>query len=184
MHIAKKLNSIFFLQSIISIKKELSMKYTNKFLTVAVLFCLLLAVSCEQDNPTPPPSEVPGEELAGTWAAVRDNAVTGPAADQFTAFSITITPTTNSVSYNTENSGDKTVFPSSGTFDVEASDNFETGAEIIRQPDGVPVTTTISNDGQTLTLNFNIDTSTASIDADNARIAGIDGEYTFILDKQ
>lgn len=162
------------------------MKYTNKFLTVIALLCLLLAVSCKKDDPTPPPPEVPGAELAGTWAAERDNAITGPAANKFTDFAITITPTTNQVSYTTTNTGegDEIVFPSSGTFDVEASDNFETGAEIIRQPDGVPVTSTISNDGQTLTLNFNIDTNTASIDAGNARVAGIDGEYTFILDKQ
>lgn len=161
------------------------MKYTNKLLTVVAMLCLLLAVSCKKKDPTPTPTEeVPGEALVGTWKAVQDNAVQGPAADQFTDFSITIAATASQVSYTTNDVGDKTVFPASGTFAVEASDNFNTGAEIIRGPDQVPVTATLSNNGQTLTLQFNIDTSEASIKGGNARVAGIDGEYTFVLDKQ
>lgn len=166
------------------------MKYTNKLLTIAALLGVLLVTSCKKDGPGGSDDpEVPGAKLAGTWAAVQDNAITGPSDDieaKFAGFTITITPTASQVSYNAsaDGGGDPLVFPTSGTFDVEASDNFETGAQITRQPDGVPVTATLSNNGQTLTLEFNIATQNAGIKPNNARVAGIDGDYVFILDKQ
>lgn len=164
------------------------MKYTNKLLTIAALLSLFLTFSCKKNGGDPTP-EVPGAKLAGTWAAVQENAISGPTDEieaKFADFTININPTASQVSYSTSTGGegDPLVFPTNGTFDVEASDNFETGAEIIRQPDGVPMTATLSNNGQTLTLQFRIDTQNAGTNTGNARVAGIVGDYTFILDKQ
>ncbi len=162
------------------------MKYTNKLLTFAALLSLLIAVGCKKDKKNDPdPQPILGEELVGTWAAVQENAISVPGdnADvlaQFADFTITIAATESAVSYTT-NSEDPIIFPTSGTFTVEASDNFGTGAEIARQ-DGVVVNARVA--GNVLTLVFTIDTSTGGIKGDNARVMGIDGEYTFILDKQ
>ncbi len=162
------------------------MKYTNKLLTIFTLLSLLLAVGCkkEKKNPEPEP-EVPGAALSGTWAATRADAISAPSdeiAQSFADFTITFTPAANQVNYTTTGSGDNVVFPASGTFAVEASDNLTSGAEIIRS-DQVPVTATITENGQVLTLKFTIDAD-ASTGNDNARVAGITGEYTFVLDKQ
>lgn len=164
------------------------MKYTNKLFTIFALLGLLLAVSCKKakNDPKPDP-EVPGAALSGTWAAIKDNAITAPSpeiAQSFADFTITFTPTANQVNYTTTGSGDNVVFPATGSFTVEASDNLTAagGAQIVRS-DQVPVQATITEAGMVLTLEFTINAD-ASTGNDNARIAGITGDYTFVLDKQ
>lgn len=169
---------------------KISMRYTNKLLTVAALLILLFSVSCDKNGGgnTPGP-EFPGEELAGTWTAVREDAISAPAgaeaiAAEFAGFTITITAdATNGVRYTATHDGEPLVFPAGGPYaleGVEDSDNFETGASVTRQPDSVPMTVTLLDNGETLRLAFTI--STAS--GDNARVTGIEGEYVFTLDKQ
>lgn len=170
---------------------KISMRYTNKLLTMAALLSLIFSVSCKDNgggNNTPDP-EIPGEELAGTWTAVREDAITAPAgaeaiAAEFADFTITITAdATNGVRYTATHDGEPLVFPAGGPYaleGVEDSDNFETGASVTRQPDSVPMTVTLLDNGETLRLAFTI--STAS--GDNARVTGIEGEYVFTLDKQ
>ncbi|MFP4090256.1 MAG: hypothetical protein ACLFUB_08875 [Cyclobacteriaceae bacterium] len=159
------------------------MNHISKFLYLSVFVSLVFVTACKKDDPDPEPEVVPGEALRGTWVATQDNAVTGPAADQFANFSITITPTADQVSYTTnvaEIQGDPLVFPASGTFIVDATDNFQTGAEVLRETDDVSINMDLSEDGNVLTMNFTI-----AVDAVvNGRVAGINGEYTFILNKQ
>ena len=142
---------------------------------------LSLAVACGDTSPEPATEDVPGQELAGTWAVSEANDVTGPAADQFTGFSISITANASAVSYTTTGGGDPLVFPEQGTFIVEATDNFEDGAEVLREPDNVPVSVRISEDGDVMDMTFTIDIGTT---ATNGRMAGINGEYNFTLNRQ
>lgn len=145
------------------------------------ILIISLATACGDDTPDPATEEVPGEELAGTWAVNEANEVTGPAADQFTSFSITITANASAVSYTTSGGGDPLVFPEQGTFIVEATDNFEEGAEVLREPDNVPVTIRLSENGDVMDMTFTIDIGTT---AANGRMAGINGEYNFTLNRQ
>lgn len=145
------------------------------------ILILSLATACGDDTPDPATEEVPGQELAGSWVVSEANDVTGPAADQFTGFSISITANASAVSYTTTDGGDPLVFPEQGTFIVEATDNFEEGAEILREPDNVPMTVRISEDGDVMDMTFTIDIGTT---AANGRMAGINGEYNFSLSRQ
>lgn len=145
------------------------------------ILILSLATACGDDTPDPATEEVPGQELAGTWAVSEANDVTGPAADQFTGFSISITANASAVSYTTTGGGDPLVFPEQGTLIVEATDNFEEGAEVLREPDNVPMTVSLSESGDAMDLTFTIDIGTT---AANGRIAGINGEYNFSLSRQ
>jgi hypothetical protein len=157
------------------------MKHLTRLLYIAVIGSMFILSACGDDNGgDPEPENVPGDAIEGTWAATQDNAITGPAADQFTDFSITINATADQVSYTTTNSGDPSVFPGNGTFIVEASDNFETGAQVLREPDDVTVDMNLSQDGTVLTMSFTINIDAAV----NGRLAGINGEYTFILNQQ
>lgn len=157
------------------------MKYLNKLCAFAAIISLLLSSACGEDTPNPTPDPVPGEDIAGTWTVAEPGDVTGPTADQFSGFSINITATSSGVSYTTSGNGDALVFPDQGTFAVEESDNFESGAEVMRGPDNVPTTITLSEGGNVLTMDFTIDISTAAI---NGRVASINGNYTFVLQKQ
>ena len=145
------------------------------------ILILSLATACGDDTPDPATEEVPGQELAGTWAVSEANDVTGPAADQFTGFSISITANASAVSYTTTGGGDPLVFPEQGTLIVEATDNFEESAEVLREPDNVPMTVSLSESGDAMDLTFTIDIGTT---AANGRIAGINGEYNFSLSRQ
>lgn len=164
------------------------MKYTNKLLTIAALLSLFLAFSCKDKKKETPTPEVPGAVLAGTWEAVREDAISAPAeaiAEDFADFTITFNPTTNSLNYSTTNSGDPLIFPASGTLEgVEASDNFQTATNVTRQPDNVSMDITLLENGQALRLEFTIDTQDAGHNKGNARVAGIEGKYVFTLDKQ
>jgi len=145
------------------------------------ILVLSLVTACGDDTPDPATEEVPGQELAGTWAVSEANDVTGPAADQFTGFSISITANASAVSYTTTGGGDPLVFPEQGTLIVEATDNFEESAEVLREPDNVPMTVSLSESGDAMDLTFTIDIGTT---AANGRIAGINGEYNFSLSRQ
>jgi len=158
------------------------MKNTKRFWSYpAVILLLFVVVACGDDTPDPTTQEVPGEELAGTWLVNEAADVTGPAADQFTNFSITITATASEVSYVTSGSGDPLVFPDQGTFIVEATDDFEQGAEVLRDEDNVPITVNLSEGGNVMNLTFTIDVGTT---ASNGRVAGINGEYNFRLEAE
>lgn len=153
----------------------------NVLRTYMGILVLLFATACGDNTPDPATEEVPGQDLSGTWAVIEANDVTGPAADQFTSFSITITATASAVSYTTSGSGDPLVFPDEGTFIVEATDNFEEGAEVLRERDNVPITVRLSEDGDVMDMTFTIDIGTT---ASNGKIAGINGEYNFTLNRQ
>jgi len=157
-----------------------TMKHTNKLFALATILTLVFSVGCKKDDPNPPSQDVPGQALAGTWTVTEANNVTGPAADQFSNFSITITANASGVNYTTTNSGDELVFPDAGSFVVEASDDFDEGAEVLREPDNVPVDINLLEGGDVMNMTFTIDISTASI---NGRVAGINGEYNFTLNK-
>ncbi len=161
------------------------MKLTNKLLAVAILLGLVFTLGCKKDDNGPGPgTDVPGDELAGTWVQTAPEDITGPAAADFTGFSITISVNANAVTYttNSNTNGNVTVFPPSGTFDVEESDDAMSGngANITRNPDQVDVNAKVSADGKSLVMTFTINTA----GGDAGRYAGIDGNYTFNLDKQ
>ena len=144
---------------------------------------LLLAWGCKDDSGTDDGDEVvPGQAIAGTWSVGETGSVTGPTADQFENFQLTITALASRVNYTTQGNGNKIVFPDSGTLEVESSDNFSSGAEVIRQPDLVPMTMTLLPEG-TLRIVFTI-SADSHAPATNGRTTGIAGQYTFILEKQ
>lgn len=158
------------------------MKNLQKFWAFAAVIGLLLNTACGDDTPDPTTEPVAGEDIAGTWNVAEANDVSGPAADQFSSFSIVINATTSQVSYTTSGNGDPLVFPDAGTFAVEDSDNFESGADVMRGPDDVDVRMTLTEDGNVLTMDFNINITTeASI---NSREASINGDYRFVLQRQ
>jgi len=145
------------------------------------ILVLTFAAACGDNTPDPATEDVPGQDLSGTWAVSEATDVTGPAADQFTSFSITITANASAVSYTTSGGGDPLVFPEQGTFIVEATDNFEESAEVLREPDNVPITVRLSEGGDVIDMTFTIDIGTT---ASNGRVAGINGEYNFTLTRQ
>jgi len=155
------------------------MKITKKFQSYVVLILLAaLSTGCGEDTPDPGTTDIPGEEISGTWSVVDPSDVTGPAADQFENFTLTVTATASEVSYVSTNNGDPIVFPDQGTIVVDATDNFEDGAEVLREPDNVPVTVNLSEGGEVLNLTFTIEVGT------NARTSGINGEYNFRMEAQ
>ncbi|MDF9800077.1 hypothetical protein OKW21_005340 [Catalinimonas alkaloidigena] len=157
------------------------MKYTHKLFVFAAILGLLLNSACGEDTPDPTADPVPGEEISGTWVVAEPGDVSGPAADQFSDFSINITATSSQVSYTTNGNGDALVFPDQGTFAVEESDDFENGATVVRGPDNVDTRIILTEEGNVLTMDFTID---ININAVNGRVASINGDYTFVLQKQ
>lgn len=157
------------------------MEIIKRFWSFAVIISVLFTMACKEDPVDPGTDEVPGEELSGTWTVTDANDVTGPAADQFTSFSITITANAAGVTYTTSGGGDPLVFPEQGSLIVEATDNFDEGAEVLREPDNVPLTINLSEDGAVMNMTFTIDVGTT---AANGRVAGINGEYNFRLEAQ
>lgn len=166
------------------------MKYVNKFLAFSAMLCLLCSVNCGGDEPEPEPDpdpaeETPGAALVGTWAADGEEAIAydGENPDvvsQYADFTITIDTTDAGITYSTTGSDNPTVYPSEGSFDGITEDtDFAAGASVTRQPDAIPTTMTLSNNGETLTLEFNI-----AEENDNARVSSISGQYTFTLTKQ
>lgn len=154
------------------------MKTLNNLFAVASLFALLSFGACKEDTPDGGTDEVPGQSLEATWAVTDASNVSGPAADQFTGFSITINASASGVTYTTSGGGDPLVFPAQGTLIVEPSDDFDAGAEVLREPDNVPMTINLSQDGDVMDIDFTIDVGV------NARVAGINGEYSFTLNRQ
>lgn len=159
------------------------MKYMNRLWAFAAVVSLLLTSACGSDD-TPDPTEdpIPGQEISGSWFVEEPGDVTGPAADQFADFSIIITATASQVNYTTSGNGEAMVFPDGGTFAVEESDNFTSGADVVRGPDNVDTRITLSEGGNVLTMTFTIDTGIG--DGENARVTEIEGDYTFRLQKQ
>ncbi|WKN32780.1 hypothetical protein PZB74_05400 [Porifericola rhodea] len=157
------------------------MKYVNRIFAFAAIVALVFHTSCGDDTPDPDTEPTPGQEITGTWAVMEEGDVTGEAKDKFSDFSITITATSSEVRFTTTGNGEALVFPSSGTFAVDASDNFKNGATVTRGADNVETRITLSEDGNILTMNFTINIESTSA---NGRVAGINGEYTFRLTKQ
>ncbi len=157
------------------------MKYINRFWVFVAISGLMFATACGDDTPDPSTEAVPGEKLVGTWLVADPGDVTGPTADQFADFSISISATTSQVKYTASGSGDALVFPTSGTFAVEENDNFNSGAEVVRGPDNVPTDIVLTENGNVMTMSFTIDVNTAAV---NGRVASINGDYTFKLQKQ
>ena len=157
------------------------MKFTHRSIVATLLLSVAFVFGCKEDDGGDG-GKIVGQELAGTWEQLDAGDVTGPAAAEFSGFSISISATSSGVTYTTNSTanGNPNVFPSSGSFDVEESDNFNSGAVITRQPDGVDVTTSVSSDGQTLNMSFTISTDGSS----GGRYQGIDGQYQFTLTKK
>ena len=163
------------------------MKYANRLFATLFAFSLLLLMSCGggDDNPTPGDDDdngnggVPGEAISGTW---EQGDIDGPAADQFTDFSITISTTDEptELDYSTTNT-EPLVFPEQGSFDLPADPNFTTGAQVTRE-DGVQVDVTLVGEDQ-IRLEFTIDSDSA-VPTENSRVAQVAGQYTFLLDKR
>ena len=157
------------------------MKFLHRSIIASLLLSIAFVFGCKDDDGGGG-EEIVGQELSGTWVQLEADDVTGPAAAEFTDFSISISASASGVTYttNSETYGNPNVFPEQGSFDVDASDNFESGASITRQPDGVAVDASISSDGQILNMTFTISTDGDS----GGRYQGIDGQYQFTLTKQ
>ena len=158
------------------------MKYANKLVATVAIFSMILTFGCGGGG-DPTPEGVPGEALAATW--VQDDAgdvAGGPAAEDFTAFEITINTTTTPgiLDYTTQNTN-TLIFPNSGTFTLPENPNFSTGAQVTRDNE-VQVDIALTASGQ-LRMVFLVD-SNSSIPHNNGRTAEIGGTYTFLLDKQ
>ncbi len=158
------------------------MKFTHKSIVASLLLSVLFVFGCKEDDGGNggDSGDVPGQEISGTWEQLTANDITGPAAAEFTDFSISITASQSGVTYTTK-SANTEVFPASGSFIVEESDDFMAGATITRMPDDVEMTgVKVSADGSKLDMNFTINTEGDS----GGRYQGIDGQYTFSLTKK
>ncbi|WPP48523.1 hypothetical protein [Catalinimonas niigatensis] len=159
------------------------MKYINRLSAFAAVLSLLLISACGDDTPDPTTDPIPGQAISGTWFVEEPSDVTGPVADQFSDFIITITATSSEVNYttNTEQiNAEQIVFPKLGTFAVEESDNFTSGADVMRGPDNVSTEITLSEGGNVMTMVFTI----TGLNEENARVTEVAGEYVFRLQKQ
>lgn len=157
------------------------MKYINRLSAFAAVLSILLISACGDDTPDPTTDPIPGQAISGTWEVAEPSDVTGPVADQFSDFSISITATASQVTYTTSGNGEQIVFPDGGTFAVEESDNFNSGADVVRGPDNVVTRITLTEEGNVMTMSFTIDTG---INARNGRVMEIEGNYVFRLQKQ
>ena len=173
----KKEKILIFLTIFAKSLNQLTMKFAYKPIVAALLLSTLFVFSCKKDDPDD--DKILGKELVGTWEQLQPSDITGKAAADFDGFILTITATKSSVNYvtNSATNGNTEVFPGSGSFVVEASDNFGTGATINRLPDDVEMKN-VKVSGNKLTFNFNIPAP------QGARIEGIDGEYSFSLTKK
>ena len=156
------------------------MKYANKLFAAITTLSLLGMIACGGgEDPTPGTGEdkVPGEEITFKWV---QGTITGPAADTFEDFSISIgtTSTAGRLSYTTENTN-TLVFPNSGTLTLPENPNFTSGAQVTRE-DGVPVDVKLV-DGK-LEMKLTVDPD-SSVPAGNSRVAEVSGQYTFLLDQ-
>ena len=158
------------------------MKYPNKLVATVAIFSMILTLGCGGGE-DPTPEGVPGEVLAATWAQDDAGDVTGgPAAEDFTAFEITISTTTTPGVLDYTTQGTNTlIFPNRGTFTLPENPNFSTGAQVTRE-DGKAIDVSITSDNQ-LRMVFTVD-SNSSTPTDNSRVAEIGGEYIFVLDKK
>jgi len=162
-----------------------------------VLFFVLLVVgSCKENNGTDDGDEVViGQAIAGTWS-VRDTTdvivpQTAPgtvekqvAPGDFVGFRLIITPSLSEVAYTTQGTISPVIFPPQGTLVVEESDDFLEGAQVIRQPDLVPMTIQLFEaDTASLQIKFSIGRDSYT-PAGNSRTFGISGGYQLTLIKQ
>lgn len=151
---------------------------------------------CKENNGTNGGDEVAtGQAIAGTWfvrdttdAIVPQTAPDGVEkqveAGDFAGFRITITPSLSEVAYITQGTVSPAIFPPQGTLVVEESDDFTAGAEVIRQPDLVPMTIQLFEaDTAYIEVNFSVGRD-SSIPASNSRRAGISGAYQLTMIKQ
>nr|WKN39738.1 hypothetical protein K4G66_13665 [Tunicatimonas sp. TK19036] len=160
------------------------MNSRNQWIAYFISITLLLAAGCKDDTDSDNGNDVgPGQAIAGTWFVKDSTGVTGPTADQFQNFQLSITALASRVNYTAQGNNNKIVFPDAGSLEVETRDNFVNGAEVIRQPDLVPMTMTLNEADTTLRIVFTI-SADSFVPVEQGRIAGIAGEYTFNLKKQ
>ena len=160
------------------------MKYANKLVATVAIFSMILTLGCGGGE-DPTPEGVPGEVLAATWAQDDAGDVTGgPAAEDFTAFEITISTTTTPGVLDYTTQGTNTlIFPNRGTFTLPENPNFAPGNTVqVTREDGKDIDVTVTADNQ-LRMVFIVDAN-SSIPTDNSRTAEIGGTYTFLLDKK
>jgi hypothetical protein len=174
---------LFFLIIFAKSLKQLTMKFAYKSIVAALAFSTVFVFSCKEDDGGGGGGERPGQALSGTWEQLDANDITGPAAADFDGFTLSITAAASGVTYvtNSATNGNPNVFPTQGSFEVEASDNFTSGASITRLPDDVVIDNVkVSADGKKLDMAFTISTDGSS----GGRYQGIDGQYTFSLTKK
>ncbi|MEM6844421.1 MAG: hypothetical protein AAF632_19535 [Bacteroidota bacterium] len=138
---------------------------------------------------------VPGQAIAGTWF-VRDTTdavvdlLTFEGVEEqvepgdFVGFRLTITPSLSEVAYITQGNVSPVIFPPQGTLVIEESDDFSVGAEVIRQPDLVPMNIQLFEaDTASLQITFSAGLD-SSIPGDNSRASGISGDYQLTMTRQ
>ena len=143
------------------------MKKTN-YLTTLLFAILIILGACKPDPPAPEPTEeeVKLESLStSTWiySSVTLDGVEPPI--DFSAFTITLS---NNFTYSITGNPANTPWPStSGEWDFK-TDDLNT---VIRQPDGVEITTTVTD--TSLKLEFDYTPPTGG------RVSGITGRWVF-----
>ncbi|MGB3587898.1 MAG: hypothetical protein WBA23_15225 [Tunicatimonas sp.] len=165
-------------------------------LPLLLLLTLGSTWGCKENNGTNGGDEVvAGQEIAGIWF-IRDTTdvvvnLTTPEgvekqvkAGDFAGFRITITPRLSEVAYTTQGTISPAIFPPQGTLVVEESDDFLVGAQVIRQPDLVPMDIQLFEaDTAYIEIGFSVG-GDSSIPAGNSRVSGISGGYQLTLIKQ
>lgn len=176
------------------------MKYVNKLVSTVAAFSMLFMIACGggDDNPAPNPgtgggggdggggdggggTEMPGTAIVGTWEQLEAADVVGPAAENFTNFSITIAATSEAdkLDYTADNT-EPLVFPAEGQFtEIAADANFSEGVQVMNG--STPTDITLVSETE-LRMVFTVDAN-SGIPSDNSRTAEVGGEYTFNLTK-
>ncbi len=149
----------------------------SKLLATIFSFSLLFTIGCGGGDDSPDPDGNGDAAIIGTWT---EGTITGPAAESFEDFSITITTTNSPDQFNYTTIGTNTlVFPQAGTFtDVPADANFANGVQVTNGD--TPVTLSLVGENQ-LRMEFTVEAD-SGIPADNSRVAEVAGQYTFLLD--
>ncbi|MEQ9426471.1 MAG: hypothetical protein RJQ09_18760 [Cyclobacteriaceae bacterium] len=135
-------------------------KYLN-FLTYSLFAALVVFASCgggddddDDDVVEPTPLEqvvasLTNNGAGATWAS-SSSSLDGVAAEGWENFQITINGNASGGTYSTSGAADATVWPASGTWTFSNT----TGTKAIRQPDGIELDITASDNA--LTLSFDI----------------------------
>ncbi len=140
------------------------------YLTILLLAGQILT-ACGDDEASPTAEELQIDKLTATWIIREEGSVTRDdiSSDEWEDFTLTL----NEFSYTTTNTYPD-VWPAQGTWSF-VEDNLDQ----IERADGLIINVDIDEDEETLTLRF-----TQPDKNSNGKIAGVAGEYTFILIKQ